>query len=353
MPEKKEKFKSVPLGTTKSKQLPFWGAAMPLYVGILLLVLGIVAGFAMHTFFFPAKPLEKPVPAVSLSYFFVTHPDCKLCPAESSFELLLKQRKIPYEQTIVDATSVKGAAMMQKFDISSFPTVVVDAINLENADPPLYATLQTKYTIRQGSFVLPEKDFMQQTKIYSAYMLAKIPPGVLCPATDAKAQVWEFGDLLEPASFDTLKFSSQVWTDLNGSVEYDFKYLSLYPPHSEQAAAMDVCTKPQGIFFKYHSLAMARKNNQGREIWNWIEGRNIAQEVGLTDVNSFQACVDSNETKQRVLPETGIDANLSRAFEIKQIPSFVLDCRFVIVNPSKLKEDICLQRPDLSACETA
>lgn len=355
MAEKKEKrvaSSREPSEEKGAKKRSFWNYSMPLYVGVLLLVLGIVAGFVFHAVFFPPKIiLQKPEPQpVSFSFSFVFNPDCKLCSQQSSFELLLKQRKLLFDVKTVDAKTAEGQELIGKFGIDSFPTVVVNANDLSNADAALFATLQTKFPVKNSFLVLPEKDFMRETKIFSSYMLKEIPKGVSCTIPSGKALLWEYGDDLEKATSDSLPIVSKLWSDFNAGLEFDFKHLSL-TPLAEKVAVIDACGKKAGIFPAYHRLLIEKFQTKQLQVWDWFTSRNLALEAGIQDINSFLSCIDTNQTLPMVAAKTGADAQSADAYGLRQIPSFVLDCQFVILNPEKLKENICLQHPELNSCE--
>jgi len=355
MAEKKEKTSAASEAKKPAKK-GFWVSPLPTYIGVLLLLIGLVAGFGIYAVFFPAKTIVQKQPAenLSLSWQWVVHPDCKVCASQSSFELLLAQRKIVSNIETVDATSSKGKELIQKYGIQSFPTAIVSADSFQQTDAGLLTVLKSKLpsALKQGFLVMPEKDLMAETKVYSSYMLAETPPTVACTIPPGKTVLWEFGDNLERATFDALPKVSSLWADFNAELEYDFKHLELYP-NSEDAAIIDECSKKVGLFPAYHKLSIERRNTRGRETWNWIEGRNIALEIGLTDENAFKQCVQSKETLPVVQTKTGEHAKLAEAFNVQQVPTFVLDCRFVIIDSKELKKSICLQRPELKACRSA
>ncbi len=353
MAEKKEKNSAV-VEPKKPAKKGFLVSPLPAYIGVLLLLVGLVVGFGIHAVFFPPKTIvQKPLPeSLSLAWQLVVHSDCKLCPSQSSFELLLAQRKVVSDIETVDATSSKGLELVQKFNIQSFPTVVVSVDSFQQTDSGLLTILKSKFpsALKQGFLVMPEKGLMAETRVYSSYMLAEVPAAVACTVPQGKTVLWEFGDNLERATFDALPKVSSLWSDFNAELEYDFKHLALYP-NSEDAAIIDECSKRTGLFPAFHKFSIEQRNTRGRETWNWVDARSIAYELGLSDVNAFGQCVQSKETLPIVQTKTGEHAKLAEAFDIQQVPSFVLDCRFVIVDSKELKKEICLQHPELKACE--
>lgn len=354
MAEKKEKT-GVAAEPKKAVKKGVWVSPLPTYIGVLLLLVGLVFGFGLHAVFFPPKTIIKePGPKTdSLSWQLIVHPDCKLCPSQSSFELLLAQRKIVSNIETVDATFSNGKELVQKYGIQSFPTAIVSVDSFQQTDSGLFTVLKSKLpsAVKQGFLVMPEKDLMRETKVYSSFMLAQVPVGVSCSVPFEKTVLWEFGDNLERATFDALPKVSQAWSDFNAELEYDFKHLALYP-NSEDAAIIDECSKKAGLFPAFHKLSIEQRNTRGRETWNWVDARSLAYQLGLTDVNAFEQCVQSKETLPIVQSKTGEHAKLAQAYDVQRVPSFVLDCRFVVVDSKELKKTICLQRPELTACES-
>src|SRR3989344_6194377 len=124
----------------------FWNQPVPMYLGILLLVFGILAGAFLFAVFFPPKATLPPEPEpVPLKWSLVSHPDCAMCAAQSSFELLLAQRFVLSDITPVDATSSQGMALVQKYGIGSFPVVLVEQAELESIDSGLSTVLKSKF----------------------------------------------------------------------------------------------------------------------------------------------------------------------------------------------------------------
>ncbi|MBU0636203.1 hypothetical protein KKE06_04220 [Candidatus Micrarchaeota archaeon] len=347
--------------TSAPKEKSFSREGIPMYIGILLLVLGIILGFGFHALFFPPEIIVQP-PAVplgpepiALDLTIVIHPDCKLCSNESSLELLLTEREKKANVTLVDATTPEGADLVQSLGIDSFPTTIVNTVEFKDADAALFATLQTKFSIVNNSLVLPEKDLMLQTKIPAGYMLKEIPGGVACELPENKVLVWEFGDLLGNATYNSLPSVSALLAlnrDTN-EIEYDFKYLYSSNSDSESVAIADACSKSFGVFETYHRGILERWHSLQLPTWNWVEQLAVAEKVGLEDLTGFQSCVEDQDPLETVAFQTGQDTLLAQTLDLQQVPSFVVDCQFVMVNHLKLVEGVCQQHPELSACESA
>jgi hypothetical protein len=334
------------------------GSAMPLYFGILLLIVGLVIGFGIHALVFPPQVIiqREPANTNSVSWVFLSSSECKMCASQSSLELLLASRQVVSNVENLDEASPQGAQLVQQYGIGSFPTAIVSADLLQQTDPSLLTLLKSKFpsALQNGVLVLPEKDLMQETKVYSAYMLRSLPEGVSLSVPTGKTVLWEFGDDLERATFDALPTVSAIVNDFNQQLEFDFKHMGLYP-NSEATAVIDECSKKIGLFPAYHKFSIERYNTRNRPIWDWIEGRNLALELGIMatspDVNIFKECVQSQETLPIVQTSTGLDANLSKAYGIQRVPTFVLNGRFVIIGYQELQKDLCLQFPELTACK--
>lgn len=334
------------------------GATVPLAIAVLLLVLGLVAGFLFHAFFFVPVMPDLPDANASvkeLSFTVVKNSACAMCSDHSSFELLLAQRGVVPKPVLVTADSVEGARLDGLFSFSSFPTVVVNRSDLERVDPGLVLVLQNKFpqAFSQGFLVLPEKDLMIETKILSPYWMKDVPENVSCSVPDEKILLWEFGDNLDRASFAGLPAIQSALENHGAGLDYNFLHLALYP-NSVNAAMVDACSETVGLFPQFHFKGMEMYHTQGRPIWDIIEARNIALELSSSfDRNAFRTCFEEQAPYERVRASVGLDKKLFDAYDLEQFPVFVVNCRFVVTDYRQLEESLCTQFPGLTGCEAA
>lgn len=339
------------------KDSSFLEKPVPAAVCILLLILGLVAGFALHAWFFPAKNISIEPTAKPLEITLITNSDCKICNPVSALELLLAQRKIPYHTTTLDAKAKLGSDLANELNVASFPTAIVNADAFQKADPALFAKFQPMFPTQNGSLIFEDRLLALQIKVAANFMFANSPAGNACTIKLNQATLWEFGDFLAPPVFEADSKIQQLENDLNEQLDFEFKFLFVQSQNAEFPAYAQTCAQDQGIGSEYRKQLLERYHSLQIPIWSLEEQFYLAQNVlHIADINRFKDCVTNQEHRDRVSRDNGSDLALAKAYGFTEprnsVPWFVIDCQYVVQLPDQLPEQVCKQRPDLSNCKS-
>ncbi|MFH0955142.1 MAG: hypothetical protein V1777_03490 [Candidatus Micrarchaeota archaeon] len=329
---------------------------VPTVLAVLLLILGLMAGFALHAWFFPAKTIIASPESTPLEITLLIDSDCKLCKNESSFETLLTQRKISFHTTIVDAKTAAGQALAEQNKIVSFPAVVVPVEEFKNADAALFANLQVSFPIQNNSLVMEERILARQTRVAANFMFAKNPAGTACTVKPDQVTLWEFGDFLAPPVFEADSKIQQLENDLNRQLDFEFKFLFVQSQNAEYPAFAQACAADQGLAREYRRQLLSRYHSLQIPIWILDEEFYLAQNVlHIADINLFKDCVINQKYRGAVSRDNGSDLALAKAYGFTEprntVPWFVVDCQYVVQSPDQLPSQVCQQRPELSNCK--
>src|SRR3989344_1200261 len=128
------------VASLKKPQKFSFGSAIPLYLGILLLVLGIVAGITVGKVAIscpnadlnancPDANAPKPVLLTKIVY----DGNCDFCLKEISFLSVLEANDIKHSNVMVDAHSPEGQALVKAFQFNFLPALIIDGNSFKDS----------------------------------------------------------------------------------------------------------------------------------------------------------------------------------------------------------------------------
>lgn len=342
---------------------------LPIYIGVLLLILGIAAGFAAWKTapFCPSADCpsagtgEQPV-KIQLVY----SAKCAICDRNNSIAFFFDSLGIPYEISAVDSETSSGKALVEKYSISQVPSALLPLKELANY-PDLKNRLARQFDVAEGVLVIPEVLF--DDKPHNSMFLEL--PDKTCAKPSSGVKIELFCDFLAkscikmPAAETTLREKFME--------EMDFTYRS-YVVRNEPSELISIameCAGRQdkkrqfyysiystGFDFPYPFYNALECNNEGTCYFlDYNYALNVLVDYAIKsdvpDLNAFSTCLKGSETKNIAGIKEGSDNIAAQSYALKGVPAFIADCQYVIhdVNSSSIADSICSLHPELDACK--
>jgi predicted DsbA family dithiol-disulfide isomerase len=337
----------------------FWSQSMPLYIGVLLLILGLIAGFGLRAAFFEAPVIIDPdqntpseLPALQIQVYLPS--DCNGCVQKTIPELILEKRGIAYERTVADTRDPAVIARLKQLGAASLPITVMDTIELQRRDQQLFDTISAYGDNRNGQLVLEDRRVYRQTLLAGSPLILQYldNPSAACTVT-AKAQVLDFDDPLCRDCFASHGQVDRLLENFGPDIDYQYRtYLRAgQGDDGESAANAILCAADQNNFLAYKDRLGQQWYERGLPVWENAQQYTIAQDTNTKDLNAFRACIDTNRHYAQVDRNTSVDAALAARFAITRQPAFVIDCQYVVFNPQSISAVLCGIHPELAGCK--
>lgn len=348
-------------------------SAVPVYLAVVLVVLGLVLGFVAGYYFVQCpvadecEPEPEPIPPLEATLLYAE--ECTVCQPLNIFQLFLEQNDIEFNLTKVEITSAEGAALVEKYNITSVPTLLISedsvspkiiATSTAGVDAPLRAFLEEKllddmYVLQDTGMFLDKEEF--------------------CNAEETKTQIMLFEDPYSPVSisnFPILKALTDDFVKDGNAVVFEYEYLPtqhsniLYEnfgkDRTELLAKYYLCAQEQGKLIEFADAAMDKycdKNNDGNA--NDVEMGACSIANPLFDVpfdqeklDEFAEAVGLNSADLNSCL-VNIDLEFSKhmadaiEFNIPEISYTVVDCKYS-QSIRFLGDVLCNLHSELDAC---
>lgn len=369
--EKKENFLN---GIEKKPQSRKEGP--PIYLLVMLLVLGILIGVAIVTMWGP-----KPQPVdlgnhdnnqsrIPIDLAFRTVPvtvlyssECKTCRQTNTIEELFKVREIPYTLTKVDANTGEGKKIVERFNVQRVPTVIVDAEKMRFY-PATNTSFERNFRLIERAYVIPEVN-LNDNYYFASYYLEEVPG--YCANAD-KPVIVQFDDFYN--GLNTLgkgKFYGFT-NDFNKEVDFKYSYTQTTTSRDANAVLGNIFLMCAGQQGKYLEMEKAMNgiycNNPFKGDETIITDAEIAgctslsnhygtalsqfeldvavQRAGL-DMNKFKECYENRQVYYNNARQAAEDLEISR------VGTFLVDCRET-VSLEGLRGAFCARHPEVEAC---
>ena len=147
-------------------------ADVPVYLIILILILGLVGGYAMSLLLQPQAPTTPIGPGdeeKTIKVELVYSDDCGFCRKSNTILDVFDAKQIPYKVEEVEASSPKGLQLISDFGINSVPTALVSEKALE-----FYSTekraMDESFVLKDGKYIVPEL-ILDQDSLYAKMYL--------------------------------------------------------------------------------------------------------------------------------------------------------------------------------------
>ncbi|MBS3061530.1 MAG: thioredoxin domain-containing protein [Candidatus Diapherotrites archaeon] len=338
----------------------FWVQSMPIYIGVMLLIVGLLAGFGLRAAFFEAPVITNPdqnndtnqTNSIEVKVF--TDQTCAICNETTSFELLLQKRGVAYTRTSIDISNPQNRATFDSLDANTVPTVSVNAADLKKKDAALEATLSRQFKTKNGQLIMEEIELYAVTKPdYPIPVKFVQNPSPAACVTAQTPLVWEFGDFLCPECYDTLPQVVQLESDFNNQIQYDFKHMIYFgqDTDSERVANSAECARDQNKFTQYKKTIFEQFFGLNFPSWDPARQLVAATQAQIPDQNQFKTCIDSNQHFDKVNRTNGTDITIARQFKVAMVPAFLIDCQYLVLRPANIANTLCGLHPALAACD--
>lgn len=370
--EEKEAQGAETASVKKPSKSPF-KTPIPLYLGLLLLALGIVAGITVGKVAIscpsadsnancPDANAPKPVLLTKIVY----DGNCDFCSKEISFLSLLEANDIKHSDVMVDAHSPEGQALVKALQFNFLPALIIDVNSFKSSmqiktnqgqsislkeliDEVLDGMLGRKVLIRSGNyFILPEMpEFASKSNNIS---FVETPES--CKLDANMARLDEFADYLCPYCASAVSEIDKLQGKFGNQLEYHFRNLVVHDEALIIANAAECARKQgEGAFDKFMRCAFTRKFTENIDTTDSNVLKECAVSSEVNDMNAFETCMNEGGALDIVDLESGSDNLAARAYMLSGTPSFVVDCRYV-VGMQQVEGAICALHPDLDGCTT-
>ncbi len=353
-------------------------SAIPLYLGILLLVLGIVAGITIGkttiscTADANAANCPNPNPPKPLLLTKIVYDgQCDFCSKEISFLSVLEANDINKSVELVDAYSGEGKALVKSLQFNFLPALIIDGNSFRNSmqiktnqgasislreliDEVLNGMLGRIAVLKRDNFyVLPEMPEFATKSNNISFVETPEP----CKLDANMARLDEFADYLCPYCASAVATVDALQEKFGNSLEYHFRNFVVHDDALIIANAAE-CARKQGAeeFDKFMRCAFTTKFTENIDTTdeNVLKGCALVSLAGspgdgIGDMNAFETCMNEWGALDIVDLESGSDTLAARAYMLTGTPGFVVDCRYVVGLP-QVESAICNLHPDLNGC---
>ncbi len=346
------------------------GINIPPYLAVMLLILGILGGYAISLMINPAPettPISDANSITGVAYrtipvTMVYTNDCKSCRQTNMVEELFKVRQIPYTIKKVEAGSEEGKQILARFpDITMLPTALVDSAKMQFY-PPTKKNFDAVFRESNGAYVVPELN-LDPNNYYPIYYLDMVPG--FCSGDKPSAVL--FDDYYNEAYTKQRSIFYDFARDFNESADiwFSFAQSSSKDTNSVLGNLFLMCASSQGKFTDLErTMSGIYCNNPfkgdptiltGPEIggcWTLSDhyGKPLTQveldiALGRTaiDQNEFRACYENKEVMYNNAKKTAQELGITRS------RTFLIDCRET-ASLSELQDSFCARHPELQAC---
>ncbi|MBI2529537.1 MAG: thioredoxin domain-containing protein [Candidatus Diapherotrites archaeon] len=352
------------------KKFSFNGS-IPLYLGILLLVLGIVAGITVGKVTISCTNADSnancpnPTPPKPLLLAKIVYDgQCDFCSKEISFLSVIEANDINKSVEPVDAYSEEGKALVKEHKFNFLPALLIDINSLSGSmqiktnqgasislkeliDEVLDGMLGRKVVMRSGNyFILPElPEFATKGNNIS---FIETPESCKLDANFARLD--EFADYLCPYCASAVATVDALKEKFGSGLDYYFRNFVVHEEALKIANAAE-CARKQGAeeFDKFMRCAFTKKFTENIDTTDSNALKGCANSSGIGDMNAFETCMNEWGASDIVDLESGSDILAARAYQLSGTPSFVVDCRYVVGLP-QVESVICNLHPDLDGC---
>ena len=350
-------------------------SAIPLYLGILLLVLGIVAGITVGKVLIscpgadanaaigPDTNAPKPVLLTKIVY----DGQCDFCSKEISFLSIIEANGINHSKDMVDAYSEEGKALVKALKFNFLPALIIDANSFkpsmqittnqgqsiglkELIDEMLDEMLGRKAVVRRDNyFILPEMPEFATKSLTTSFV--ETPES--CKLDSNMARLDEFADYLCPYCANAVAEMDRLQEKFGAQLEYHFRNFVVHEEALPIANAAECARKQgEGAFNKFMRCAFEEKFTNNKDTTDANVLKECAVSAEVNDMNAFETCINEWGAWDIVELEAGSDILAARAYLLTGTPSFVVDCRYVMGMP-QLESAICKLHPDLDGCRVS
>lgn len=364
MEEKKDQFLN---GNSKIKKKKTDSNSVPLYLMGMLLVLGLLGGYAISIFLNPAAPIPDQIPDNTINdVSYRTVPitmlysdDCKFCRKTNTMEELFQVRQIPYTLKQVEVSSEEGKKILARFDIETVPTAIIDAEKI-GFYPSTKENFDNVFFKKNNAYIVPELN-LNENAYYPYYFLEEITG--FC--NSEKPTVIQFDDFYAEDNTKGRRTFYDFLTDYNESIDLQYSYTQTSASQDNNAIMGNLflsCASQQGKYLELErKMAGIYCNNPfkgdetiltGVEIkgcWTLSNhyGTPLSQielDVALArttiDVDSFLSCIGDKEVLLNNSEKLAEEVGITRAGTV------LLDCRET-VNMPQLEESFCERHPEI------
>ncbi len=322
------------------------------YFGVLLLVLGMVAGFTVKGALFPtviekktSVPCPQPAP---LELTLLYSSECGFCFKDNSMIASIETRHIAYELKELDIVSGEGKELAEKLEINSVPTLLVSAAELD-AEPEygdLRAVIRTNFELKGSHYVVPEM-FLDQ----SPHNVMFLGPVEDYSPVEGKARVDEFADYLNIQAYENMDDVDELREEFGNTMDYRFRNFIVNGKNAELVAIAAECARKYGKFgeYRHRLLEKTHASELPVNVASPFYLKQIGEEVGIEQLFAFKSCIDGQDTLDIVEINKGSDYRAAKKFRLAWTPAYVVDSKYV-TTMDDLRTVVCSVHPELEPC---
>ncbi|MFH1224280.1 MAG: hypothetical protein V1676_00570 [Candidatus Diapherotrites archaeon] len=343
-------------GGTSAKQAKKQGLLppqVPVYFAVLLLLLGLLGGYAVMLMLNSGKtcpdcPGSGGTPdtsrTVKVKLFY--YAGCGICEERNSILDVFDGKGVDYTVEGVEAGSEKGKLLVAGFGITSAPTALVEARYISDY-PEIKTAMDGLFEVKNGNYVVPEIN-LNNTKNYVQFYLAE--PDSTCSNEPGRYEALYFSDPYNAIAITQKPLFDQELASLGDSIRLKYQFLRSNQFGSDQnmqglvtlAGNYLLCAQQQGRFKEMNNEILAIFCNAGLDdtvltSQELITCANFSPHFGTPlsqneldkalsrvkdiDANTFGGCV----AKDGLLPKSTQRALL---YGVSSSPSAVVGCAY-------------------------
>lgn len=351
-------------------------AGIPVYLGVLLLVLGLVGGYALGIVLNAGEPCPKltcPEPEKAVKIRLVYLSECGLCEVHNSIMDVFDAKGIGYEVEKIDAASPKGKLLVAEYGIIVAPTALVEKRYLDGY-PEVRDAMERQFLTKNSNYIVPEAN-LNINKFYNRMYLS-ISRGSIdetCSTTENVAELLLFDDIYNPLSITQKPVFNSIVDALGSNIRFKYQFIQNDPLPADEntqnaislTASYLMCAQQQGKYREMERAVLGIYCNQGgdeeelteielitctmsRHMGIPLDGEELKRALGRTEIdkNVFDECLKgADDLKKKAVERARLYGTM------RNIPSVVLACRYhvLLMNTEKA---MCELNPGLEACKS-
>ncbi|MBN2127259.1 MAG: hypothetical protein JW703_02595 [Candidatus Diapherotrites archaeon] len=369
------------------KEKSFFDSNVPIYLAVLLIIVGLLLGGFIYSFMFPAKCPEikeceecicnPEVKTVKVTLIY--DEDCNLCVKGNTILEVLDERNVKYELKEVIASSDEGKALIEKYEVTSLPTALVNSEDMKSYPAVSRGLQDTGFEVKAGYYIVYEANLDPQD------LRARFFLNQTCNDSEGKIKVVLFDSPYEDLSIKSNEEVDSVIRDFSDEVGFKYYYINSdkiieVNEGNELTAKYLYCADSMGKFLEFENaikriycgytdlnhldaisfdpdLAKCGTPANAHLHYSLKEGELVraALAAGL-DQNALEQCAVNFTPALKPLNSDEFAAlNLKRTItnssgEKFWMPLALVGCKY-LVPATEMKSALCELNPELTACK--
>ncbi len=361
---------------------------VPVYLVVLLVILGLVGGYAIFTVLSPPSQGEPPITGDNgpgqtvdvgpVNAIVLYSDECPVCEKSTTLLTFLSQNNIEYTVTEIETGSPAGQMLASKYKIPFVPAVLIDIntvvpeLLVKTTEGMERLSVALRSAMRTDRYVVPESNLIEGAFFPIMYLEN---PDATC-SVEEKPSVIVFCEPYSLACITNKSLIEGIWNDFGDEVNVEYRYvpmpaytMAMLPVYgaTNTEAAIDsyLCAQEAGAFPEMQDAVVdiycdltGDGNATEEEIQACSASRYFLKPLDAIIVNKAiitagqSKAMDLNvffECKKTIGEKKQPMVNTADLFRVRGVPLIVIDCKYEL-RIEEFRMAMCTLHPELGGC---